>query len=389
MTFDAGGDFAARTLSSTGGSVNADSTGGNVDVGTTTAAQNISFSAPAGTVSADSSTAGGSFNASSAQGMTLGDATSGRDMTFDAGGDFAARTLSSTGGSVNADSTGGNVDVGTTTAAQNISFSAPAGTVSADGSTAGGSFNASALGNVSVNIGSAGDGFALASFGGNVDAGTITANSVTLTAPGSVSADTLNVDSSVFLSGSSVSANVYGGASPVTGSVTGFGGAPATNVNLTLSAPGGFAFDTFSAASATVIIPDGAFSIDHALILDRATFTNPMTLVLVDQHDRSIQPADVQLYSAGSPFSMYLNDNSLTTDSFVIHRSPQHEVITPGGTNTSVLEQAQEDLSSISNLERSKKASGEDEALVDSLVSYEGTPVSLECDRDNDPECME
>ena len=211
-----------------------------------------------------------------------------------------------------------------------------------------------------------------------------------MTAPVSVKVDNLGVGDSLFLASDQITANVAGtGSGGHNGSVTGFGGIPATNVNLTLSAPGGFAFDTFSAASATVNIPDGAFSIGHALILDRATFTNPMTLVLVDQHDRSIQPADVQLYSAGSPFSMYLNDNSLTTDSFVIHRSPQHEVITPGGTNTSVLEQAQGDLSSISNLERSKKASGEDEALVNSLVSYEGTPVSLECDRDNDAECME
>ena len=69
------------------------------------------------------------------------------------------------------------------------------------------------------------------------------------------------------LAGPSVRARVNGGANPITGSVTGIGGAPANNVNLILSGPGGFDFDTFIARTASVNIPLGTFSIDNAIIL--------------------------------------------------------------------------------------------------------------------------
>lgn len=229
----------------------------------------------------------------------------------------------------------------------------------------------------------------ITSFNGQVNLASVTGRTdVSVTGQTGVDIDTLNVGSDLQLAGPSVRARVNGGANPVTGSVTGIGGAPANSVNLILSGPGGFDFNNFIARTASVNIPLGTFSIDNAIILDRATFTNPQTRVLVDQHDKSIQRADIQLYTGGDPFSLYLKDNSLTTNSFVINRSALHEVITANGTNTSVVEQGQNELA-LAERSRSNNPDDEEGKLTEALVSYEGVPVSFECPSDNDPECLQ
>jgi hypothetical protein len=241
---------------------------------------------------------------------------------------------------------------------------------------------------VSLNTGSAGGDFVLASSGGNVNALTVTANAVALSAPGSVTAGTLNVGAELDLAGASVSANVNGGAQIVSGTVTGSNGGIASTVNLTLSSPSGFAFDNFWASAASVNLPLGSFSIGSALIVDQATFVNPLTAVLVDQHTRSIQRSDVQLYSSGAPFSFGLNQNHVYTDAFVIYRSPLHDVISPSGQNSSSVEQSEDALSKIISTRPAPElqmGGGEGGALI----TYTGVPVALggECDPDLDPEC--
>ena len=81
--------------------------------------------------------------------------------------------------------------------------------------------------------------------------------------------------------GNTVSMSSAGGRMTVA-SLTGLGGGYTDNLNLTLSAPGGFTFDSLWAAHADVRVPLGSLRINETRILDRATFTNPLTLVLVD-----------------------------------------------------------------------------------------------------------
>jgi hypothetical protein len=445
MTLGAGGDLGATTLTRTGGSAAVTSGAGDVALGTTTAGQNVIINAPAGAVTATSTTAGGGMTATSAQDMTLGTATTGSDMTLGAGGNLDATTLTSTSGSVSANSSGGDVNLGATTAGQNATFSAatgsvtattttaggtlaatsaqdmtlgtattgsdmtlgaggalgattltstggnvsassPGGDVAINSITAGGNVSAIAAGDVSVDTGGAGGSFVIASLGGNVDAGMVSANTVALSAAGSATADTLNVGLNLQLAGSTVSASVNGGAGPVGGSVTGFGGGMATDVNLTLSGAGGFTLGNFWTAVAIVDNPLGTLSIGNAIIGGRASFTNPQTLLLLDQRNKSLQSSDIQLYTAGVPFSLYLSGNHLTTEATVIHSSPSHEVASASGPNISAVQQGEDTLARIT-LPPSAPLGGEEGRQSGSPVTFTGTPVSTECQSEDDSAC--
>ena len=231
-------------------------------------------------------------------------------------------------------------------------------------------------------------GVMIASATGRVDLVSVSsAQGVDIAAPTEITVGQVNVGTALSLASDQISANVSGGAGSVGGSVTGFGGGIASDVNLTLSGPGGFAFSNFWAETANVNILLGSFWVDNALILDQATFTNPLTSLLVDQHNRSIQPSDVQLYSAGAPFYLGLSGNHVATDAFVIHRSPLHEVITPDGSNTSAVEQSEDALATIARRTGFGRQTGEEED--EPLIAYTGHPVSLEgeCDPELNPDC--
>ena len=334
-------------------------------------------------------TAGGNITGNSVS--STGAGTTNPDQSVSVTSASGSVTLASVTGSGDVAVSGSTgVAVGSVSAGQNASLSAPNGSVTAGTAAAGGTFTASS--------------------GTNVDVGAVTATSVALSAPGTVTADMLNVGSSLQLAGGNVIANVNGGAGTVTGSVTGFGGGIASDVNLTLSGAGGFAFGDFWTATASVNVPLGSFAISNALILDQATFTNPLSTVLVDQHDRSIQGSDVQLYSAGAPFGFSLSGNRLSTDAFVIYRSPRHEVVTPAGANSSLAEQGEGALAATmhTRLGRSGEpltspeldmnalpptaAGGESsgtERRRSSLITFTGVPVSFEteCNPELDPAC--
>ena len=431
IALSAGRALTATTLASTTGDIRATAATGDMSTGSTTsAAGSVTLTATAGSVQTDATTAGARIGIVAAQDIGVNRATAGADIALDAGRDLQATTLASTGGAIRA-TTGrdmvigtataqhdvlldagrhltaetltstqgsviaharrGNLRIGTLDAALDGVLSAPQGEVAIDRVKARRDFTLEAQNDVVVREGSAGGTFTLSSTGGNATAGTLTADTVVMRAPGRVYADRLNVASLFTLAGDRVNASVYGGVTPVKGTVTGFNGGIASDVVLALSGQGGFAIDHFKARTATVTNPVGPLAIQSMLVVDRATVTNPQTHVVIDQHDRSIQPgADLQIFSFGAPFSFSLYDNHDFTNTFVIYRSPEHDQIGDKGLNRSAVEFSELALSMARNkedvtLEARQGIEGQDAKPV----RYSGVPVALDgdCNKNIVPEC--
>jgi hypothetical protein len=213
--------------------------------------------------------------------------------------------------------------------------------------------------------------------GGSITGNSITGQTVSLSAPVQVNVGAMNVGSNLQIASNLINTSVTGRNQVVGGSIAGFNGGIASNVNLSLSNPSGFAFTTFSAANANVDIPIGPLSVPYTMIVDRAIFTNPYTSMLVDQHSRTVQPFDVQLYSGGAPFSFDLFENRVNTDAYVIYRSPLHEVIAPSGVNRSAFEQVEDALARSRNGQDLEEEGETYDASNQSLISYTGFPVSV------------
>jgi hypothetical protein len=181
------------------------------------------------------------------------------------------------------------------------------------------------------------------------------------------------------LAGPRIDAHVVDGSRVVKGSISGLGGGVASDVLLTLIGSGTFAFDNFLATTADVnIIGGGTLSISNANIGDRATFDNAETVALLDQHNMSMQQADIQFYSEGKPFSMQLRGNSLITSATVLYHGSDYEAFSLTGTGPSVLEQSEEALTwvnlALPNLYEDEDATEPSEELI----SFTGTPISYE-----------
>jgi hypothetical protein len=166
----------------------------------------------------------------------------------------------------------------------------------------------------------------------------------------------------------------------VTGSVTGVGGGQANNVNVVLSNPSGFVLNNLLSHTAQVQVPVGPLSVANMHIADRASIVNPKTVVIVEQHDRSIQPgADVQLYSAGAPFNLRLYDNHLFTNAYVPHRSAMHDAITTTGLDRSAVEYSELMLSVVGTLDNmGPRQQRLEYAKPASTVTYSEIAVSME-----------
>jgi hypothetical protein len=216
---------------------------------------------------------------------------------------------------------------------------------------------------------------------GNVDVSNVSAGTVALAAAGTVTGDNLDVGSTLQLSGTRISGSVFGGAQVVGGSITGPGGAPADNVQLSLSTPSGFAFSAFSSDYATVTIPSGWLSVGTVTIGDRATFTTPATSVLVDQLDETEQPYDVQLYTGGAQFAFSTAGNKVVTDAYVVYRDPDHEALAPAGEDRGGTEQAADAVDRTEYDPALVKplagAAGQEASGRGSLISFSGFPVSV------------
>jgi hypothetical protein len=175
----------------------------------------------------------------------------------------------------------------------------------------------------------------LDSTGGNVLVGTATGDLIALSAQESVTGDSLNVATTLDLASAQITANVHGGAQVVDGAITGYNGGQAANVKLTLDSPSGFAFSELWTRTGSVSDTEGWISVADTRIGARATITNPITRVLVDQYDWSVQPCDVQLYSLWQPFSFRLIGNRVDSDAYVLYRGAQYEALAPSGNDNS------------------------------------------------------
>jgi hypothetical protein len=131
----------------------------------------------------------------------------------------------------------------------------------------------------------------------------------------------------------------------------------------------------------------GTLSIANALVVDRATFSNPITSLLVDQNNRSIQGSSVQLYTGGTGFSFDMSGNHVDTNAFVIYRNPNYEVITPFSTDSSSNEASFDATSRVDAGRPPEERLPFDD--LGEVLSYSGPTVSLEgaCSPDLDPGC--
>lgn len=245
------------------------------------------------------------------------------------GGGVALDTVSSVSGTRVTGRDG--VAIAAATSSQGGVTLASDGDLEAGRVSAGGSAALTARGDVTVDAGVAGAGFSIESTGGDVLASTLAADRISLGAAGRIRGDSLTPGSLLQLAGSDVAARVDGSAGPVTGSVTGFGGALAGHVDLWLANPWGFQFTDFLTNTGSVTVPVGPFGVDRFVVANRLRVDNPQTRVLVDQRDKSFQPADAQLYTGGEGFAMRLDGNRVVTDAFVVHSSPRHDVVGPDG----------------------------------------------------------
>jgi hypothetical protein len=222
---------------------------------------------------------------------------------------------------------------------------------------------------------------------GSVRVGTLRADAVSLSAPGAVTAGSVNVASAVNLAGNTVNASINStGPGDVGGSVTGFGGGMASDVQLALNSPFAFRLSTVAASTGNISISDGDLFVDRLWVGNRMTVSNPFTRALIDQNDRSIQPFDVQLYSAGEPFAFGLTRNRVFTDAFVVARERTHEIISPLGNNLSAAELGEREMSLLWSMDAPtddlwlgagwwSRGFG---AQSGTLVSFDGTPVDTE-----------
>ncbi|MBU4520079.1 MAG: DUF4097 domain-containing protein [Gammaproteobacteria bacterium] len=422
VSIDGEAGVQTGSVESTGGSVVLNTDGGDIDAGFTRARIDVTMTAASGAISADTTEATTGDVTFIARGdITTGSTTAGGTVVYDSEeGDIRTEEVS-TGGAFMVE-TAGNIETGTVTAGRDVSLISTRGTVTADntrsvrgsvtmegqqGVTANrvvaaedvtlasargavdagnllarrGSIILSALRNIDVGTGTATNGsFVAGSTGGSVNVGTASADVVSLSAPRSVTARTLNVGSWLNLAGQNIAASVNSsGAGDVGGSVTGFGGGMASDVQLALNSPFAFRLQAFSSSTGNINILAGDLFVDAMRVGNRLTVSNPRTSLLIDQNNLLIQPFDVQLYSAGNPFAFGITGNRVLTDTFVISRDLQHETITPMGINLSAAELADRELSVLGGLpsptDGIANVQRDAEALAD-LVTYVGTPVN-------------
>ncbi|HMX15616.1 MAG TPA: hypothetical protein PKD29_02125 [Rhodocyclaceae bacterium] len=379
------GSLSGSSVRSTAGPVSLAATGG-VSLDSVQAAGSVGISSGGPVTGTLVRSTGGAVTVISAGAIDLTSARAAGDIRMDAMAGLTAGTVASSGGTVDLRA---GADANVSDVAGQLGTTVTAGTsvVLGSAASAGGDVAVRAGDDATVATGSARGTLAVFSDRGDVTVGSVTADAVQLEAPGDVTGTAMHVGSALRLAGARVSGSAFGGGRAVGGYVTGFAGAAADTVALTFAGAGGFSLGNFWAAGASVTIPAGTFGAANFRIGDRGLFGNPETLVLVDQHDKSIQTADVQLYSEGAPFYLYLTGNRVRTNAFVIYRSPAHEVLTADGANASAAEQAGDALARIvppplpGGLPGSAGKTGE-------LVDFTGLPVSTECG-DDDPGCKE
>ena len=330
-----------------------------------------------GGVSVGQASAGQNVNLQGATNVTAGTTQAGQNATFSALSGFVNAGTTSAGGSVQM-TAGGDVIAGTTNAGQNVALASVTGGVSADSVTAGGGVAVGGPGDLKIGTGKAGTTFEMNSPAGDIRVDSVTADAVSLAAAGDIDATKLNVASRVDLAGTHIDAAVFGGPQVVQGSVTGYNDSVASDVNLVFSSPSGFALSSFYTALGDVNVPQGFFSFTDGLIVDRLTITNPQTTLLVDQHDRSLQPFNVQIYTGGAGFSLGLATNHVLTDAFAIQVDSGHEALSPSGPIVSAVDQSYNALRDTAKPGPEAAQEQAEQVPASELITFTGTPVSVE-----------
>ncbi|MEW6479356.1 MAG: hypothetical protein AB1455_07880 [Pseudomonadota bacterium] len=364
------------------------SSAGDIRSGTAIAGQNVAMLVDRGSLDAQSIRTGGSTTLAATGPVRTGTISGGRDVSVTSTRSTVTADRTEARGSVDLSGQRG-VQVNAVRAGQDVGIQSAQGSVTAGNlQSTQGSIGLEAARNIEVGQAAALSGaFSARSAGGNITVGTASADAVNLAAPGSVvsTGQGLNVGSVVNLAGSNISATVNStGAGDVRGSVTGFGGSMASNVQLTLNTPYAFRLDKLFTKNGNVNVLSGDLFVNSLWVGQQLTIGNPWTRVLVDQTDRSIRAYDVQLYSDGNPFAFGMTGKRVFTDSLVISRGRDHELISPNGSNLSSSELADREMA-LASLLRSPTQNLDGLTATDTgasaeLVNFQGVPVRTEDD---------
>ena len=315
---------------------------------------------------------------------TLGTVTAKVDVSVNAGTSIAATTLHAIDGDLQAKARNGSLTVDTLESGRNADVDALKGSVKVGKILVGGEFALRGFGDVAIEKAKVSGIFMLSSAGGSASTGTVDADSAEISAPKDVTVNRLDVKTRFVLQGNNVGATVYGANKPVLGTVTGYQNSTADNVNLLFSNPTGMLIDDFKTRTADVKVPVGSLDVSNMLVSYRASVTNPLTTIIIDQLDRSIQSgANVQLYSAGAPFSLSLFDNHVLSSAYEPYRDVMHDGLMPTGLNRSIVETSEKMLTLSTARTDNKQIENLQPGLVTQKksrapkVTYSGFPVSI------------
>lgn len=394
----AGGSITGNTITSSGGPVNTSAMGGQVNLANVSGQTGANVSGQTGVTLSTVSSAGGSIAANSAAGdVNVATASASQNVSLGApaGSITATGTVAAAGGSVTMSASG---DVAVTSpnsarAGLDVALSSMQGSISAAAITAGRDVNISAGQNVALGTVAATNAVTADAAGGNLTANSVTGNVVNLSALGTVSvpSGTAHVGSLLNLGADRIFATVdhTGRIVFLQANVSNRGGGPASLVELTVTSPLGVHFGTFSSLDAALLLNSG-LDITNGFIANRATIANPVTLLLMDQNNRSPQPADIQLYAPNQPFALSLSGRVMHSNASVIHYNElTHSVISlVPGVNPDLRQNVENGLA----IAEDAATGGPRERVADEpgeVVSYTQTPVALpDCTREPLPaEC--
>lgn len=303
-------------------------------------------------------------------------------------GSITGGSIASSGGPVSLMANGGEVNLASVAGQSGSSVSGQIGVSLGTVSSTGGSvLLISAAGDINVGTGTAAGGFT-ANTGGNLTAGVISADMVSLFALGNLTVGSIIPGSQLNLGADVIDATAFHtGTGYLSANLANYGGDPASLVDLTVSSPTGVAFGTFSAMDASLFLPQGALRIADAFIYDRATITNPLTYLLIDQTDRSPQSADIQVWAPSLPFSLNLAGRVMETNATVIHyKELTHSVISlDSGVNPDLRQNIENGLAlAVRSAEDEDKRPAE---TGEGLLSFDGVPIAMpDCTKDPLPE---
>lgn len=223
----------------------------------------------------------------------------------------------------------------------------------------------------------------------SISLASLTASDISLTAPNSLVVTAIQAGDSVTLAADQIDATVThtGTSGPLAFNVGNGAGGPSSLVNLSVSSPTGVVFGEFSAIEGALTVPSGDLTMSSVFVGERLTVSNPQTVLLIDQGNRSPQPADIQMYAPASPFTLNLSGLVMSTDATVIHHNQlTHTVLstTPGGT-PDLRQNVEQGLSLADQAAREVI-----DALAydaDARISYPEVPVALpDCSQEPAPD---